>query len=225
MLEVFSGSGILSHIARKRGHNSITVDKYTSSDIEEDILEFGYERFKRGQFDYIHFSPVCKYYSMASISHHQEKINNTFYPKTKKAYKGFLQLLKCWEILMYLKPKYWTIENPKATMHKLPYMNNEYKKEVWYCRYGDTSAKPTNIWTNIPIEFDKCSNGNPFCHHERAPRGSKSGTQGKKGNYERSKLPLKLCIYIIKTIEKELKNDQNEKMSKDIGDKNEKVEK
>ena len=35
------------------------------------------------------------------------------------------------------------------------------------------------------------------CHHESAPRGSKTGTQGKKGSYERSKIPSELCREIL----------------------------
>ena len=44
----------------------------------------------------------------------------------------------------------------------------------------------------------ECWNGNKNCHHEAAPRGSKTGTQGKKGSYERSKIPDALCIDILK---------------------------
>jgi hypothetical protein len=44
----------------------------------------------------------------------------------------------------------------------------------------------------------QCWNGNKRCHHEEAPRGSKTGTQGLKNNYERSKIPQELCEDIIK---------------------------
>ena len=43
----------------------------------------------------------------------------------------------------------------------------------------------------------KCFNNNKKCHHEAAPRGSRTGTQGLKGNYERSKIPQQLCKEII----------------------------
>ena len=38
--------------------------------------------------------------------------------------------------------------------------------------------------------------------HVAAPRGSQTGTQGLKGNYERSKIPKQLCEEIIKSITK-----------------------
>lgn len=76
----------------------------------------------------------------------------------------------------------------------------------WYCRYSDSRAKPTDIWSNnIYSLFNpdgwvprpECFNGNTKCHHESAPRGSKTGTQGKKGSYERSRIPDELCIEIL----------------------------
>jgi len=58
--------------------------------------------------------------------------------------------------------------------------------------------KPTDIWTNClnwkPIN-KMCHNGNP--DHEKAPRGSRTGTQGLKGNTERSVIPKELIKEII----------------------------
>ena len=42
-----------------------------------------------------------------------------------------------------------------------------------------------------------CKNGDPC--HVAAPRGSKTGTQGLKGSYERSKIPEDLCLEILKS--------------------------
>jgi hypothetical protein len=83
------------------------------------------------------------------------------------------------------------------------------KATVWYCRYGDKRAKPTDIWSNHIYSLfntkgwhpkSECFNGNKKCHHESAPRGSKTGTQGLKGNYERSKIPYELCKEILLSI-------------------------
>ena len=43
----------------------------------------------------------------------------------------------------------------------------------------------------------ECRNGNIYCHHEPAPRGSKTGTQGKKNAYFRSMVPQELCDEIL----------------------------
>lgn len=79
---------------------------------------------------------------------------------------------------------------------------------VWYCTYGDKRAKPTDIWSNNIFSLfnvngwrprPECFNGNQNCHHEFAPRGSQTGTQGLKGNYDRSKIPNELCFEILKS--------------------------
>ena len=92
-------------------------------------------------------------------------------------------------------------------MRKMDVMKGIPRATVWYCTYGDKAAKPTDIFSNNiwnPLfnhegwkPRPECWNGNINCHHEAAPRGSKTGTQGKKGNYERSKIPTELCMEII----------------------------
>lgn len=85
-------------------------------------------------------------------------------------------------------------------------MPEHIRHTIWYCQYyngeGINRAKPTDIWTNnlnwIPRPV--CKNGNPNCSHERAPRGSQTGTQGLKDSYERSKIPKELCKEILRSI-------------------------
>ena len=80
------------------------------------------------------------------------------------------------------------------------------RETVWYCQYGDNRAKPTDIWTNSknwkPRKMCKnYKNGNiidKHCHHESARRGAKTGTQGRKNSYFRSKIPNELCNEILK---------------------------
>lgn len=70
------------------------------------------------------------------------------------------------------------------------------------CQYGDDRAKPTDIWTNSNdwVPRPVCHNGNRDCHHQPAPRGSKTGTQGKKGHYERSRIPNDLCVEVLESV-------------------------
>jgi len=93
-------------------------------------------------------------------------------------------------------------------------MENLDRATVWYCQYGETRAKPTDIWSNNirslvnPDGWNprpECFNNNPNCNHERASRGVwNTGTQrltNKKlgNNYERSILPVELCEEILKS--------------------------
>ena len=74
---------------------------------------------------------------------------------------------------------------------------------VTYCQYemdkepNERRMKPTDIWTNNAkwVPQPMCKNGDP-CHIS-APRGSRTGTQGLKNNYERSKIPYDLCKEIL----------------------------
>ena len=77
---------------------------------------------------------------------------------------------------------------------------------ITYCSYGDNRMKPTDIWSNHIFNIfnvngwnplPMCYNGNKKCHHEPAPRGSQTGTQGLKGNYNRSIVPPELCREIL----------------------------
>lgn len=61
--------------------------------------------------------------------------------------------------------------------------------------------KPTDIWTNHPNPGFKlmCKNGDSC--HIAAPRGSKTGTQGRKNAQERSLIPSELCKHIVNICE------------------------
>jgi hypothetical protein len=100
------------------------------------------------------------------------------------------------------------MENPTGKLRKLPIVKGNFDRAtITYCKYGDTRMKPTDIWSNNiynPLfnkdgwkPKERCNPGN-ICHHELAPRGSKTGTQGLKGAYNRSKLPTELCISVLK---------------------------
>ena len=94
-------------------------------------------------------------------------------------------------------------------MRKSPMMRNISRYTVTYCQYGDNRMKPTDIWTNHESPYFKpmCKNGDPC--HESAPRGSRTGTQGLKGNLERSIVPAELCSDIVKMCE-DKKIDSND---------------
>ena len=63
--------------------------------------------------------------------------------------------------------------------------------------------KPTDIWTNHqnPRFKPPCKNG-AGCH-VRAPRGSKTGTQGLKNSVDRAKIPRLFCEHIVDICEGE----------------------
>jgi len=197
VLELFAGSRSFSKAAEAKGFEVFTSDykDFEGIDYVCDILDFdeGKVPFKP---DIIWASPPCTYFSVASIGKHWHKDNT---PKTEQAELGMKIVKKTIEIIEMFQPDYFFIENPRGKLRKLDFMQEWDRATVTYCQYGDTRMKPTDIWHSSPwIPRPMCKNGMPC--HEAAPRGSKTGTQGLKGNYERSKVPEELCNDILDSI-------------------------
>ena len=203
VLELFAGSRSFSKVAEEMGMETYTTDykdfdkidqvcDISDFNIQQMVLEFGFP-------DIIWASPPCTYFSVASIGHHWNKDHT---PKTKEASIGVGIVQKTLKIIKEINPEYVFIENPRGKLRKLGLLNDYFRRTVCYCKYGENRMKPTDVWTNwwmwIPREM--CYNGNKDCHHEPAPRGSKTGTQGLKGNYLRSIVPEQLCREILESI-------------------------
>ena len=146
----------------------------------------------------IWMSPPCTTFSMASGNTHWNADRS---PKTKQGEEAKKILDYCWMVAQICieNNKIFFIENPRARARW--FLPAEYRKTVWYCQYGDKRAKPTDIWTNLEDWNPKtCKNGNKECHHEPAPRGSKTGTQGVKGSRDRGIIPPKLFYEIFEVL-------------------------
>ena len=212
ILELFAGSRSFSKVAKEFGHKVYTTDIEPFDEIDQvcDIFKFDIDKMldEFGTPDIIWASPPCTTFSVASIGHHWKGGNKAYIPKTKEAEMGIKIIEETNWLIKMLNPKYFYIENPRGLLRKLPVITKEsyIRHTIWYCQYHNPEkdkikrAKPTDIWTNDYSWKPKpvCKNGNPDCNHERAPRGSRTGTQGLKDDYERSKVPYELCKEIIK---------------------------
>ena len=205
VLELFAGSRSIGKVGDKLGMYVFSVDweKYEDIDLCIDVAKLKKEDIPFVP-DFVWASPDCTTYSIAAISTHR---NNTE-PKSEYAKKcdttnqHFISLIKEW---LEINPDMvFFIENPRGMLRKMPWMQEFKRHTIWYCVYGDERAKPTDIWTNSDkwIPRPVCHNGNKECHHAPAPRGSKTGTQGRKGSYERSKIPEKLCYEVLESLNK-----------------------
>ena len=208
LLELFAGSRSVGKMAETYGINVCSVDweKFEGINLSIDIgqLELADIPFTP---DIIWASPDCTTYTIAAISKHRNGIEPKSYyaKKCDEVNQHFISLIDEW---LAINPSLiFFIENPRGMMRKMPFMQRFKRHTIWYCTYGDDRAKPTDIWTNSETWKPRkiCYNGNKNCHHQSAPRGSKTGTQGKKGSYERSKIPIELCKEIIESTLKPIK--------------------
>ena len=207
LLELFAGSRSVGKVGDEMGMNVFSVDwqKFDDIDLAIDIADLTISDVPFVP-DVVWASPDCTTYTIAAISTHR----NGTEPKSEYAKKcdhvnqHFIGLIKEW--LKINPDMVFFIENPRGMLRKMPFMQEFTRHTVWYCQYGDDRAKPTDIFTNskkwIPREV--CFNGNTNCHHQPAPRGSKTGTQGRKGSYQRSMIPKELCKEILNTITREV---------------------
>lgn len=209
VLELFCGTKSISNAFKARGHKVYTVDweKSFSPDLAVDIETLTVEQIKElcgGIPDVIWASPDCATYSVAAISYHRRKqANGSLEPITDYARKCDRVNKHLVDLINELQPKYWFIENPRAGLRKMDFMQGLPRYTVTYCKYGEKRQKPTDIWTNHPFpQFEPpCKNGDKC--HEAAPRGSTTGTQGIKGAKDRARIPQLLCEHIVDICESE----------------------
>jgi len=200
LLELFAGSCSVGNAAKKLGYDvfSSDINNFEGIDYVTNILNFDPSKvpFKP---DIIWASPPCTGFSVAAIGHHWTGGKEAYIPKTDTAKLGIELVKKTLEIIEFFQPTYWFMENPRGVLRKLEIVKDLPKKSVTYCQYGDERMKPTDIWTNSEVWKPKpmCKNGDPC--HVAAPRGSKTGTQGRSNAYERSKIPEQLCLEILKS--------------------------
>lgn len=213
ILELFAGTRSIGKAFEEAGHEVFSIDfdkQHDNIDWYTDIEEVpASEIIKRfGHPDVIWCSPDCTTYSIAGISHHRtQEISGNLRAVSEYAIKCDRVNKNVLELIEELNPKYWFIENPRGGLRKMNFMDGLPRYTIWYCTYGDLRAKPTDIWTNHenPKFKPPCKNGNKDCHHQPAPRGAKTGTQGIKGKVGRAVIPSELCRHIVTICEEGLR--------------------
>lgn len=212
IVEFFAGDRSIGKVADEMGYNAFSTDwaPYDKIDL---VMDAEWMRPSDVPFipDMVWASFDCTTYTIAAISHHR----NGTEPKSEYAHKcdrvnqHVIAMVDHW---LKINPKMvFFFENPRGMLRHMPWMQRFKRHTCWYCRYDDERAKPTDIFTNsetwVPrpechnYKYDKEGNIiDRHCHHESARRGAKTGTQGRKGSFERSKIPLELCREILATI-------------------------
>jgi len=200
VLDLFCGTKSLKPLIEEKGWDYIGLDieQKFNHEICTNFLEWDYKSINP---DIIWGSPDCSCYSIASGGRHFDKNRN---PRTEKAIihlKILDKLKECIDYHIKRNPNLlYFIENPTARMSWFIDSEIYPRYDVSYCKYGCDRMKPTTIWTNkIGFEPKKCKNNNLNCHHIKAPRGSRKGTQGIPKE-ERYKVPIQLLNELFSKI-------------------------
>ena len=205
--ELFCGTKSFSQVMESAGHDTFTVDNEDSFNpsLVIDILNLEPLALPI-EPDVLWASPPCEGFSVASIGANWTGGYRGYEPKSDTARNSIALAKKTIEIVKETRPKWWFIENPRGLLRKMTFMEDFLRDSggtrytIWYCRYGDSRAKPTDIFTNAKwfIPRPTCHNGNK--DHVAAPRGSKTGTQGIHGYKNRSRIPPDLFHDILNQI-------------------------
>ena len=169
LLELFAGTRSISKAFEKRGYKTFSIEwnkDFENIDLYEDINNVSAEDIIKlcGNVpDIIWASPDCTTYSIAGISHHRKKNNETGNLDAVSDYAKFCDKTNkhVLDLIKELKPKLYFIENPRGGLRKMDFMKDLSRYTVTYCQYGDKRMKPTDIWTNHPNPKFKqmCHNG------------------------------------------------------------------
>jgi hypothetical protein len=205
MLDMFCGTKSMSNVFKEAGHDVFTIDfdSQHSPDLCIDIMDLELDMLP-WKPDYIHASPDCSCFSVASIGHHW---NPDRTPKTQKCKDSIALIEKTVKFILKTNPVCYSIENPTCITRKLEIMKKlekmGFRNTVTYCQYGDSRMKKTDFWHNIGTWHPRkaCKNGDPC--HVRAPRGSRTpgSTQGIGDRVGRAKIPKQLCVEMMYAIE------------------------
>ena len=179
VLDLFSGSGsIKKYFENKENVEVISLDfcKKYKPDILCDIMKWNYKEYPIGYFDIIVAGPECKIFSNLQYTWigRKWKDKEELHEAQKK---NSIYINKTIEIIEYLKPSFYFIENPLYSKIWDFVENEKYLNDfiiVDYCAFGFSYKKPTKFLTNLKKDNVRCKcKGNPK-HPMRLGATSKS---------------------------------------------------
>lgn len=216
LLELFKGTGSVGKAAARNGNFNVVAvdfDPKFKPDIEADILKWDYKKWYNTHKwvpDMIWGSPPCNTFSPMSYRLRERDLK-TARPLSDRARVGTALLYRTLEIIAFFKKinpnLLYCIENPRGMMRndprmkKLPYLTNTY-----YCFYGDARYKPTDFWSNFPLDLREGKMSECFRDGKNVKSGKKfEPVQGNPNMAEKYFIPQPLLKDILDAFENHYK--------------------
>ncbi len=208
LVELFSGSGHISTVARSRGFKTLTIDidKMLSPDWCKNINEIAALEFlskldmelswSKAKIKVFWASVPCPQFTKLMIAKNWHSVllkKNTirYTPKSENALLALELFNKAIELKNICKPDFYFFENPVGVMRHLSQVRSfAIRRTVSYLDYGFPYLKPTDIFTNnwdfkpIEINWNKMKKGDSKVFNNATA-------------YKRSLIPKKLIECVI----------------------------
>lgn len=148
VIELFSGNADITKALVKEGIEAVSLDydQTKNPDIVADVYKLQPDFLKR--YSFIWASPDCTTYSLASHGKHRKSGG---VPVSDYALECDNNNARFVRMLLELGIPF-IIENPRGHLRNMPFMKGLYRCCVYYAQYGAPYAKPTDLFSNRPIE-------------------------------------------------------------------------
>lgn len=156
LIELFSGTGSVGKVARRRGWEVISVDNDPAHNptYVTDILRLAYKTLPIP--DLVWASPPCTTYSHAAnwVHHRESGTGRALSVDAKHAdhiVRHTMKMIRYW--LKHNPNLRFCIENPRGHLRNLPELGGLERTTTQYSFYGFPIRKTTDFWTNFPLKL------------------------------------------------------------------------